>query len=175
MWVRFEIWNGACVRSHLVWAENSIFGSNSTLVYPVARQSQKQQMQIYPLGLPVSEKMVSLQTLFRAYCFGTFCFQQNSETSPADFAGEVFHSQKNGPTGFGRFRRRRPTLEKPSSHKENYIRTSILSKYAKPSSWRSCRRFERPSKPTDLPFLEDSTKRTRFWSLPKQKTATACW
>ena len=72
MWARFEIWNGACARSHLVWAENSWYN----VVHPVARQNEKQQ--IYPLGLPVLEKMVSLQTLFRAYSFGTFCFQQTT-------------------------------------------------------------------------------------------------
>ena len=84
--------------------------------------------------------------------------QLNSETLPADFAGEVFHSHKNGPTavpvseGFVDVGLD-STLEKPSSHKENYIRTSILSKYA-----RSCRRFGRSSKPTDVPFLEDYQK-----------------
>ena len=131
-------------------------GSKSTVVHPVARQSQKQQMQIYILGLPVLEKMVSLQTLFRVYSFGPFCFQQTT----AEFKTAKEWAYRR--TSFGRFRRRRSTLEKPSSHKENYIRTSILSKYAKPSSSRSCRRFERPSKPTDVPFLEDSTKRRRF-------------
>ena len=46
--------------------------------HPSARQNQKQQ--IYLLGLPVvvGKKMVSLQTLFRAYSFGTFCFQQTT-------------------------------------------------------------------------------------------------
>ena len=171
-------------KPHGLSRKHNLNGRNSTVVHPVPRQSQKQQMQIYPLGLPVLEKMVSLQTLFRAYSFGTFCFQQTTAefwnlTSRLRRRSFPFPKrQKNGPTSFGRFRRRRPldsTLEKPSSHKENYIRTSILSKYAKPSSSRSCRRFGRPSKPTDVPFLEDSAKRTRFWSLPKQKTATACW
>ena len=60
------------------WSKQKTRGTNSTVVHPdpVARQNEKQQ--ICPLGLPVLEKMVSLQTLFRAYSFGTFCFQQTT-------------------------------------------------------------------------------------------------
>ena len=58
------------------WSEQKTRSTNSTVVHPVARQNEKQQ--IYPLGLPVLEKMVSLHTLFRAYSFGTFCFQQTT-------------------------------------------------------------------------------------------------
>ena len=58
------------------WSQQKTEWYELNVVHPVARQNQKQQ--IYPLGLPVLEKMVSLQTLFRAYSFGTFCFQQTT-------------------------------------------------------------------------------------------------
>ena len=56
------------------------------------------------------------------------CLFQNSEDSEipkeyalVDFTGEVSHSQKNGPSDFGRFRRLQLKNEalKPSCHKEN--------------------------------------------------------
>ena len=75
------------------WSQKT-HGTNSTVVHLVARQNQKQQ--IYPLELPVLEEMVSLQTLFRRNLLVPSVFsrqQLNSETLPADFAGEVFHSQ----------------------------------------------------------------------------------
>ena len=56
---------------------------------------------------------------------------------PADLTGEVFHSQKNEPIDFGRFRRLQLKNKalKPSCHKKKHIRTRILSKSAKPSSY----------------------------------------
>ena len=83
--------------------------------------------------------------------------QLNSETLPADFAGEVFHSQKNGPTGFGRFRKL--TLEKPSSHKEI---TSELETFQSMRSLPAQEVAEGLEDLLNLPFFEDSTKRTRF-------------
>ena len=153
------------------WSKQKTRGTNSTVVHPdpVARQNEKQQ--IYPLGLPVLEKMVSLQTLFRAYSFGTFCFQQTT----AEFWNLTnrlrrrsfpikCHSQKNGPTGFWRFRRL--TLEKPSSHKEI---TSERESFQSMRSLPAQEVAESFGGLLNLPFLEDGTKRTRFWSLPKTR------
>ena len=79
---------------------------------------------------------------------------------PVDFACEVFHSQKNGSTDFGRFRRLQLKNEalKLSYHKENT---------SKRESFQSLRSL--PAQETEglegllnLPFLEDSTKRTGF-------------
>ena len=76
---------------------------------------------------------------------------------PVDFAGEVFHSQKNGPTDFGRFHRLK--LKKPSSHKEN---TSERESFQSMQSLPAQEAAEGLEGLLNLPFLEDSTKRTRF-------------
>ena len=79
---------------------------------------------------------------------------------PVDFAGEVFHSQKNEPTDFGRFRRLQLKKEalKPSCHKENTSeRESFQSLRSLPAQ--EAKGLEGL---LNLPFLEDSTKRTGF-------------
>ena len=86
--------------------------------------------------------------------------RQHRILKPVDFAGEVFHSQKNEPTNFGRFRRLQLKNEalKPSCHKENT---------SERESFQSLRSF--PAQEAEglegllnLPFLENSTKRTGF-------------
>ena len=78
---------------------------------------------------------------------------------PADFAGEVFHSQKNGPADFGRFRRLQLKNEalKPSCHKETT---------SEQESFQSLQRLPAQEAGLEgllnLPFLEDSIKRTGF-------------
>ena len=84
--------------------------------------------------------------------------QLNSETSR--FAGEVFHSRKNGPTDFGRFRRLQLKNEalKPSCHKENTSeRESFQSLRSLPAQ-----KEESLEGFLNIPFLEDSTKRGGF-------------
>ena len=98
------------------------------------------------------------------WCF-LFSVDNSWILKPVDFAGEVFHSQKNGPTDFGRFRR--PQLKnealKPSCHKENISeRESFQSLRSLPAQ-----EAEGLEGLLNLPFLEDRTKRTGFWSLPK--------
>ena len=79
---------------------------------------------------------------------------------PVDFAGEVFHSEKNGCADFGTIFRLQLKNEalKPSCHKENT---------SKRESFQSLRSL--PAQETEglqgllnLPFLKDSTKRAEF-------------
>ena len=81
----------------------------------------------------------------------------NRKQQPVDFTGEVFHSQKNGPTDFGKFRRLK--LKKPSSHKEN---TSEGESFQSLLSLPAQEATEGLEGLLNLPFLENSTKRIRF-------------
>ena len=84
--------------------------------------------------------------------------QLNSEASR--LRRQIFHSQKNGPTDFGRFRRLQLKNEalKPSCHKENTSeRESFQSLRSLPAQ-----EAESLEGLLNLPFLEDNTKRTGF-------------
>ena len=89
--------------------------------------------------------------------------QLNSETSRV--SKRCFPSQKHGTTFFGRFRRLQLTGEafKPSCLWENTSERECLQ------SLRSLPAHEAEGLEglLNLPFLEDSTKRTGFRSLPK--------
>ena len=84
---------------------------------------------------------------------------------PVDFASEVFHSQKNERTDFGRFRMLQLKNEalKPSCHKENTSeRESFQSLRSLPAQ-----EAEGLEGLINLPVFEDCTKRTGFRRLPK--------
>ena len=79
------------------------------------------------------------------------------QQQPVDFAGEVFHSQKNGPADFRKFHRLK--LKKRSSQKEN---TSEGESFQSLLSLPAQEVAEGLEGLSILPFLENSTKRRRF-------------
>ena len=103
----------------------------------------------------VGKKMVSSHTYLGVFFVVPSVFSRQQQ--PVDFTGEVFHSQKNGPTDFGKFCRLK--LEKPSSHKEN---TSEGESFQSLLSVPAQELAEGLEGLLNLPFLENSTKRTRF-------------
>ena len=64
----------------LIHHPSSIIHHPSIIIHPQPSARQNQKQQICQLAFPVfvGRKLVSLQTLFRAYSFGTFCFQQTT-------------------------------------------------------------------------------------------------
>ena len=103
----------------------------------------------------VGKKMVSSHTYLGCILCGTFCFSRQQQ--PADFADKIFHSQKNGPSDFGKFHRRK--LKKASSHKEN---TSEGESFHSLLSLPAQETTEGLKGLLNLPFLENSTKTKRF-------------
>ena len=86
-----------------------------------------------------------------------------------DLAGEVSHSRKNDPAVLGRFRRLQ--LENDTLSQVFIKKTYQNEKSCKVCKVFQLRKAEGLEGLLDLPFLEDSTKRTRFETYQKQQTA----